>query len=144
MLDRHLPGIYNVAGDGLLPWSEVAQLCGKRTMPMPPVGTGLATWPLNRIGVPLPPELLDLLRYGRGVDNRRLKEAGFRYEYTSAGAVKAFIESVRLRQTVGSTAARLPLRARRRAVLPALAGRGPRRWLTSPGPTSRWSTAWRS
>jgi len=71
---------------------------------MPPVATGLATWPLNRIGVPLPPELLDLLRFGRGLDNRRLKEAGFRYDYTSAGAVKAFIESVRLRQTIGSTA----------------------------------------
>jgi UDP-glucose 4-epimerase len=102
VLERNLPGIYNVAGDGLLPWSEVVALCGKRTIPMPPVATGLATWPLNRIGVPIPPELLDLLRYGRGMDNRRLKQAGFRYEYTSAGAVNAFIESVRLRQTVGS------------------------------------------
>jgi len=102
VLERRLPGIYNVAGDGLLPWSEVAHLCGKRTMPMPPVATGLATWPLNRIGVPLPPELLDLLRYGRGMDNRRLKAAGFRYEYTSAGAVEAFVEALRLRQTVGA------------------------------------------
>jgi len=104
VLDRHLPGIYNVAGDGLLPWSEVAHLCGKRTMPMPPIMTGLATWPLRQIGVPLPGELLDLLRYGRGIDNRRLKDAGFRYNYTSAGAVEAFIEAVRLRETIGSTA----------------------------------------
>jgi UDP-glucose 4-epimerase len=103
VLDRHLPGIYNVAGDGLLPWSEVAALCGKRTAPMPPIATGLATWPLRQIGVPLPGELLDLLRYGRGIDNRRLKQAGFRYRYTSAGAVKAFIEAVRLRDTIGST-----------------------------------------
>jgi UDP-glucose 4-epimerase len=103
VLDRHLPGIYNVAGDGLLPWSEVAALCGKRTAPMPPIATGLATWPLRQIGVPLPGELLDLLRYGRGIDNRRLKQAGFRYNYTSAGAVKAFIEAVRLRDTIGST-----------------------------------------
>src|SRR6478736_2931416 len=103
VLDRHLPGIFNVAGDGLLPWSEVAHLCGKRTMPMPPIMTGLATWPLRQIGVPLPGELLDLLRYGRGIDNQRLKEAGFRYNYTSAGAVEAFIEAVRLRDTIGST-----------------------------------------
>jgi len=103
VLDRHLPGIYNVAGDGLLPWSEVASLCGKRTAPMPPIATGLATWPLRQIGVPIPGELLDLLRYGRGIDNRRLKEAGFRYNYTSAGAVKAFIEAVRLRETIGTT-----------------------------------------
>ena len=38
VLDHHLPGIYNVAGDGLLPWSEVATICGKRTIPLPPVG----------------------------------------------------------------------------------------------------------
>ena len=33
------------------------------------------------------PSCSTLLRYGRGVDNRRLKRDGFRYEYTSAGAV---------------------------------------------------------
>ena len=37
-----LPGIFNVAGDGLLPWSEVARICGKRTVAMPFVGAGLA------------------------------------------------------------------------------------------------------
>src|SRR4029077_6585750 len=46
-LDRHLSGIFNVAGAGPLPGSEGPRLCGKRTMPMPPVATGLATWPLN-------------------------------------------------------------------------------------------------
>jgi UDP-glucose 4-epimerase len=101
VLDRHLPGIYNVAGDGLVPWSEVAKICGKRTFPLPPLATGLGTWPLRRLGVPLPDELLSLLRYGRGIDNRRLKRAGFEYRYTSAGAVKAFVEALRLRETVG-------------------------------------------
>lgn len=101
ILDRHLPGIYNVAGDGLIPWSEVAKICGKRTFPLPPIATGVSTWPLRAIGVPLPDELLTLLRYGRGIDNRRLKRAGFEYRYTSAGAVKAYVEAVRLRNTVG-------------------------------------------
>jgi UDP-glucose 4-epimerase len=103
VLDHRLPGIFNVAGDGLLPWTEVARLCGKRTVPLPPYGAGIAAWPLKALGVPLGDELLDLLRYGRGVDNRRLKEAGFEYTYTTAGAVKAFIEAVRLRETVGTT-----------------------------------------
>ena len=103
VLDRQLPGIYNVAGDGLLPWSEVAKICGKRTFPLPPLATGLTTWPLRRLGVPLPEELLDLLRYGRGIDNRRLKRAGFDYQYTSAGTVEAFVEAMRLRGTVGET-----------------------------------------
>lgn len=94
-------GIYNVAGDGLLPWSETARICGKPTIPLPFVGTNLAAEPLRRIGVDIPPELLDLLRYGRGIDNRRLKEAGFHYRYTSAGAVQAYVEALRLRGTVG-------------------------------------------
>ncbi|MDZ7732067.1 MAG: NAD-dependent epimerase/dehydratase family protein [Acidimicrobiia bacterium] len=101
VLDHHLPGIYNVAGDGLLPWSEVARICGKRTFPLPPVATGLTTLPLRRLGFPLPDEVTSLLRYGRGIDNRRLKRAGFTYRYTSAGAVKAYVEAMRLRETVG-------------------------------------------
>jgi UDP-glucose 4-epimerase len=104
-LERQLAGIYNVAGDGLLPWSEVAAICAKRTVPLPPYGAGLLRTPLSWLGVDLPPELLDLLRYGRGVDNRRLQRAGFRYGYTSAGTVEAFVEALRLRSTVGDAPA---------------------------------------
>ena len=103
VLDNRLPGIFNVTGDGLLPWSEIAAICGKRTIPMPPFATGLAAEPLRRIGVSLPDELLALLRYGRGVDNSRLKATGFDYAHSSAGAVHAFTEAVRLRGTIGST-----------------------------------------
>jgi UDP-glucose 4-epimerase len=99
---RHdLAGVFNVAGDGLLPWSEVAAICGKRTAPLMPVGTRLMATPLRLFGLDLPDEYVSLLKYGRGVDNRRLKEAGFRYEYSSAQAVEAFIEAVRLRSVVG-------------------------------------------
>jgi len=101
VLDQEVPGIFNVAGDGLLPWSEVAKICGKRTVALPFAGASLATAPLRRLGVDLPPELIDLLKYGRGIDNRRLKQAGFRYDHTSAGAVEEFCQSVRLRRTVG-------------------------------------------
>jgi UDP-glucose 4-epimerase len=100
-LEHELPGIFNVAGEGLLPWSEVAKICGKRTFSLPPVGATLVTAPLGRVGVKFPPELLGLLRYGRGVDNRRLTSKGFEYLYTSAGAVQAFVEALRLRRTVG-------------------------------------------
>jgi UDP-glucose 4-epimerase len=102
VLERQLPGIFNVAGDGLLPWSEVAAICGKRTFPLPPFGfTGFVRSPLSWLGIELTPELVDLLRYGRGVDNRRLQQAGFRYGHTSAGAVEAFVEALRLKSTVG-------------------------------------------
>jgi UDP-glucose 4-epimerase len=101
VLDHDLDGTFNVAGDGLLPWSEVAALCGKRLAPLPPVGRGLVGAALTRLGIDLPPELVDLLTYGRGVDNRRLRQAGFDYRCTSAGAVRAFAEAARLRRTLG-------------------------------------------
>jgi UDP-glucose 4-epimerase len=104
VIDRQLPGVFNVAGDGRLPWSEVAAICGKRLVPLPPLGTGLAVAPLARLGVvELPPEMLSLLRYGRGADNRRLKRAGFAYNYTSAGAVASYAAAMRLRATVGDS-----------------------------------------
>ncbi|HZQ27869.1 MAG TPA: NAD-dependent epimerase/dehydratase family protein [Acidimicrobiales bacterium] len=100
---NQLSGIFNVAGDGRLPWSEVAALSGKRTFPLPAIGTGLAAAPLARLGlVDLPPEVLDLLRYGRGADNRRMKQAGFSYGFTSAGAVESYAKASRLRRVVGN------------------------------------------
>lgn len=103
VLDNGSTGIFNVAGDGLLPWSEVAAICNKRTLPLPPIGTGLITWPMDILNFDMPPEVLDILKFGRGIDNRRLKRAGFRYEHTSAGAVEAFVEALRLRRVVGKS-----------------------------------------
>ncbi len=101
VLDQRVSGVHNVAGDGVLPWSEVASICGKRTFPLPPYGTGLARMALRPLGLDLPDELLGLLRYGRGVDNSRLQQQGFSYDHTTAGTVRAFAESARLRATVG-------------------------------------------
>jgi UDP-glucose 4-epimerase len=104
VLANDVAGVYNVAGDGRVPWSEVTSIVGKRQVFLPPMFTHLAAAPLSRLNlVDLPPELLDLLRYGRGVDNRRLKAAGFTYHYTTAGAVEAFARASRLRATVGDT-----------------------------------------
>ena len=38
-----------------------------------------------------------------GVDNRRLKQVGFDYRYTSAGTVADFVEALRIRNMVGSS-----------------------------------------
>ena len=101
-LRQRVPGIFNVAGDGQVPWSEIMAIAGKRGIPFPPFATGLAVEPMRRLGlVDLPPELVTLLTYGRGIDNRRFKEAGFGYRYTTAGAVDAFVQALRLRNTVG-------------------------------------------
>src|SRR5215211_2520049 len=81
---QHVPGTYNVAGDGVLAYSELIDLLGKRPLPiLPPWGTGLAAAPLRRLGLRFPDEMVNQLRFGRGLDNRRYKAAGFHYGYTS-------------------------------------------------------------
>ncbi|MDQ4048281.1 MAG: hypothetical protein M3131_02725, partial [Actinomycetota bacterium] len=94
---RDLPGVFNVAADGVLALSEVAGLLGKPYAPiLPPWGTGLVAGMARRLGLKIPPETLALLRFGRGVDNRRLKALGFEYGYTSREAVLKLGEHLRL------------------------------------------------
>jgi UDP-glucose 4-epimerase len=99
---RHgVPGVFNVAGDGVLALSEVAGLLGKPYAPiLPPWGTGLAAAALRRVGVRIPPEALAQLRFGRGVDNRRFKATGFRYQHTTREAVLKLGEHLRLHPVV--------------------------------------------
>ncbi|MFN8161396.1 MAG: NAD-dependent epimerase/dehydratase family protein [Solirubrobacterales bacterium] len=95
---RDLPGVYNLAADGVLALSEAIGLLGKRPLPaLPPWGTGLVAGSMRRAGVPFPDEMLAQLRFGRGLDNRRLKATGFRYRQTSREAVLAQAEELRLR-----------------------------------------------
>jgi UDP-glucose 4-epimerase len=53
--------------------------------------------PLRRLGVRVPDEMLNQLRFGRGLDNRKLKATGFRYQYTSREAALNLGENMRLR-----------------------------------------------
>jgi len=99
---RDAPGAFNVAGDGTITWSEVARMARKRRFPLPPVLTGVVAEPLRMLGwVDLPEEMLDLLRYGRGVDNSRFKATGFRYRFTTVSAVDDFLRGMRLEATIG-------------------------------------------
>ncbi len=96
-VQNDLPGVFNVGADGVLALSEVAGLLSKPYAPLlPPWGTGLASVVARRLGVNIPPEMLNQLRFGRGVDNRRFKVAGFEYGYTSREAVIALSEHMRL------------------------------------------------
>ena len=92
-----LEGVYNGAADGVLALSEVLGLLGKPPLPiLPPWGTKLAAGQLRRVGVSLPDELLGLLRYGRGLDNRKLKATGYRFRYTTRETVLKYREALRL------------------------------------------------
>jgi hypothetical protein len=90
-----------VAGDGVLALSEVAGLLGKPYAPvLPPWGTGLATSVMKRLGLEIPSEALEQLRYGRGVDNRRFKASGFHYQHTSRETAIKLGEHLRIHPVV--------------------------------------------
>ena len=97
VLSNELPGAYNIAADGVLALSEVIGLLGKLYAPiLPPWGTGPAAAVLRRLGLRVPPEMLSQLRFGRGLDNRKLKATGFVYRYTTREAVVKLAEHLRL------------------------------------------------
>jgi UDP-glucose 4-epimerase len=94
---EELPGVYNAAGDGVLVLSEVASLLGKPLAPLlPPWGTGLALSALKPLGLQIPSEMVSQMRFGRGIDNRKLKAAGALLRHTSRETVQAFAEHLRV------------------------------------------------
>jgi UDP-glucose 4-epimerase len=94
---EELPGVFNAAGDGVLVLSEVASLLGRPLAPvLPPWGTGLALGALKPLGLRVPPEMAAQLRFGRGVDNRKLKAAGAPLRHTTRETVQAFAEHLRV------------------------------------------------
>ena len=116
-----LPGVYNVAGDGVLVLSEVASLLGQPAGAGPAaVGDGAGRGRrCGSRGVRIPDEMAQQLRYGRGLDNRKLKAAGFPLRYTTREAVAKFAEDLRVRELRQGGERAISLRARGRGV-PAL------------------------
>jgi UDP-glucose 4-epimerase len=101
---HHVPGIYNIAPDGVLAYSEVIDLLGKRALPiLPPWGTGILAGTLRRFGMRFPDEMVSQLRFGRGLDNRKYKATGFGYGYTSRETVLKLGEHLRLHPILRGT-----------------------------------------
>jgi UDP-glucose 4-epimerase len=97
-----LDGIYNAGADGVLALTEVADLLGKQWVPLlPPWGTGLAATALRRTGLTIPPEMLQQLRFGRALDNRKLKATGYRYAFTTRETVLRLREHQRVAPLLG-------------------------------------------
>ena len=94
-----VPGVYNVAGDGNMPWSEVCAIVGKRRVAAAAVAH--RTWRPSRcaccalVGPPARGAAAAALRPRRST-TARFKRAGFRYQYTTAGTVEAFARGLRL------------------------------------------------
>jgi UDP-glucose 4-epimerase len=87
-------GPVNVAPDGTISLTRILRLAGRPTLPIPHVVAGPV---LSRLGrqlgaADLYNDGIRLLRFGRGCDNRRLKEdVGYLPRFDSEGAVRDFI-----------------------------------------------------
>ncbi|MDQ3742765.1 MAG: NAD-dependent epimerase/dehydratase family protein [Actinomycetota bacterium] len=91
-----IEGVYNGAADGVLVLSEIADLIGKPLAPLlPPWGTSAAAAALRRVGIDIPEEMLQHMRFGRGLDNRKLKATGYRLRYTTREATLRMAEALR-------------------------------------------------
>jgi len=93
------PGVFNVAGSGIVILSQAIRIMHKRNVAViPPYGGFLATAALKRFGIlDWPPHLLQLIQYGRVVDIGRLeRDFGFVPRYASRQVVEDFAEKRRV------------------------------------------------
>jgi len=84
-------GPVNIAPSGAISLSRILRLSGRPSVPIPHPLFGPAIERLGaRLGAgPLVSDAVRLLRFGRGVDNRRmLSELGFKPRYDAVGAVR--------------------------------------------------------
>ena len=96
------PGIFNVAGDGILYLSQAVRLVGRPPLPLlMPLVSPVAN-AIRRAGlVDFSTDQLRFLLYGRVVDNSRLKQAfGFTPGFTTRAALEDFIRGRRIQQVL--------------------------------------------
>jgi UDP-glucose 4-epimerase len=99
--DERCVGTMNVAGDGVVPWSELAAITGRPRVQLPPVGTDTAMRALAPFGIPrLPHEMVELLRYGRALDTSKARAAGFVCERDTVATVHAAVRAQRLQRAL--------------------------------------------
>jgi UDP-glucose 4-epimerase len=98
-----VPGAVNVAGPGTIGLSRMIRLAGRRALPIAAPLFGAITSTGQRLGLDAQSDDFQrLLRYGRGVDTRRLvDEVGYTPRHSTVGAVERWAEQAR---TVGAVA----------------------------------------
>ncbi|MEV4456691.1 NAD-dependent epimerase/dehydratase family protein [Microbispora sp. NPDC004025] len=89
------PGVFNVAGDGVLLLSQCARRTGRPVVPMPSPAFRLVSGVARGARlVDFSPEQLSLMSHGRAVDTTRLgAELGWRPKYSTAAAFDDFLRS---------------------------------------------------
>ncbi len=96
-----LVGVYNVAANGVIPWSEVRSIMGRPPLLLPPYGTETAAAVLRMARIiDLPPELLSMLRYGRAIDTDPIERQGLEFGYTTVTALEQLSAELRLARVI--------------------------------------------
>ncbi len=94
VLEEH-PGLYNVAGPGIVYLSQAIRMAGKPTVAVPQPLVNPLAGALRRAGsVDFSPEQLQFLLYGRVGDISRLRTAfGYEPRYSTAAAFGEFLDA---------------------------------------------------
>jgi UDP-glucose 4-epimerase len=106
MLRRKQAGIFNVAGDSELRYTELAWLYGKRTVTLP---DQLLRWLMSfswtlRLQGESPPSGLEFIKYPPLVSTEKLKtETGFKFRYSTEEAVISFLSATKERTKTGTS-----------------------------------------
>ncbi len=97
-LERRVAGVYNVAGDGTVPYTQVARLARRPMVAAPKALLGClmdATWKL-RLQAQSHSGGLDFIAYPWVASNERFcKATGFAYRYSTEATIRAFVERKR-------------------------------------------------
>jgi UDP-glucose 4-epimerase len=99
---EEIPGVFNVAADGVLLFSQAIRRAGRVPVPVPHAAVG----PVSRLFrsarlVDFSPEQMRLLNFGRVVDNRRLRsQFGFTPRWTTVQAFDDYVRGRALRPVV--------------------------------------------
>ncbi len=93
-IDAH-PGIFNVAGDGVILLSQAARRAGRPTIAVPPFSASAVGALVRRLGLAdFSPEQVRFLTYGRGVDTRRMREVfDFHPQHTTPETFDSFVRA---------------------------------------------------
>jgi UDP-glucose 4-epimerase len=98
-IDRDVPGIFNVVGEGVLPLSTVIKLAGRAATPIPhPLAhtAGAIAWATQVADAP--PSFLKYLRFLCVADGRKARDVmGFRPAHTTREALTDFTRAQRIR-----------------------------------------------
>jgi UDP-glucose 4-epimerase len=99
-LDRDVPGVFNIVGDGVLPASTIVKLVGRSALPLPHFLARRLTALLWLAGAcEVPAQMLRFLRHLCVADGEKAKrELGFMPSYTTREAILAFGAALRLRE----------------------------------------------